>query len=90
MRVPGRYDSSLVAALAEFLDDIIWANHIFPFVFDTVKGCWLVLSCISSVEWSKFTMHYARIWSRIISDKLVDGDRTERERERRRSSHIVE
>ena len=27
-------------------------------------------------------LHYARIWSRIISDKLVDGDRTERERER--------
>ena len=26
-------------------------------------------------------VHYARIWSRIISDKLVDGDRTERERE---------
>ena len=78
-----------MAALAEFLDDIIWANHIFPFVFDTVKG-WLVF--IAFPQWSKFTMHYARIWSRIISDKPVDGDRTERERERerRRSSHIVE
>jgi hypothetical protein len=50
--VTGRYDSSLVAALAELLM-LIWANHVFPFflMFDTgVKG-WLVLAdCISSVE----------------------------------------
>jgi len=52
----------------------------FLLLFDTVKGCWLVF--IAFPQWSKFTMHYAGIWSRIISDKLVDGDRTERERER--------
>jgi hypothetical protein len=58
MWVPGRYDGSLVAALAELLDDHLGKPCFSFLMFETVKG-WLVL--IAFPRWSKFTMHYARI-----------------------------
>ena len=73
-----RSDGSLVAALAELLGNC-WANHVFLLMFDTVKEGLLFLFAFP--RWSKFTVHCARTWSRIISGCL-DWGRTEREREK--------
>jgi hypothetical protein len=61
---------------------LLWPNCVFPF-------WWIFWFLIAFPLCSKFTMHYARIWSRIISDKPLGWGRTEREREGERERETI-